>query len=155
MDNTLTRTTPMLIFSLIPCRKWLLQRLYQTKSQPVWLYSQNQTQRDAGELDSPDPLDANAIDVDLDINRNGKFRSGKPGANAEGDEEDEEEEEEKEEDCLSDEVVQTELAVCRLAADRYPSNYNAWSHRIWLIQNVCRCRSQVRTEEWRSVKDSQ
>ncbi|CAM9492299.1 protein prenyltransferase alpha subunit repeat-containing protein 1 isoform X1 [Lampetra fluviatilis] len=36
-------------------------------------------------------------------------------------------------------LVQGEMSVCRAAAERYPSNYNAWSHRIWVLQNVARC----------------
>jgi len=33
-------------------------------------------------------------------------------------------------------LVQEEMDVCAEAAGRYPSNYNAWSHRIWVLQNV-------------------
>ncbi|KAI0237318.1 Protein prenyltransferase alpha subunit repeat-containing protein 1 [Lamellibrachia satsuma] len=31
-------------------------------------------------------------------------------------------------------LVDHEIEVCTCAADRYPNNYNAWSHRSWLIQ---------------------
>uniref|UniRef100_A0A8D0F837 Protein prenyltransferase alpha subunit repeat-containing protein 1 n=1 Tax=Strix occidentalis caurina TaxID=311401 RepID=A0A8D0F837_STROC len=28
------------------------------------------------------------------------------------------------------------MNVCSEAAGRYPSNYNAWSHRIWVLQRL-------------------
>ena len=31
-------------------------------------------------------------------------------------------------------LLEHEIEVCTCAADRYPNNYNAWSHRSWLIQ---------------------
>lgn len=33
-------------------------------------------------------------------------------------------------------ALQEEMKVCADAAGRYPSNYNAWSHRIWVLQNM-------------------
>lgn len=33
-------------------------------------------------------------------------------------------------------VLHEEMKVCADAAGRYPSNYNAWSHRIWVLQNM-------------------
>ncbi|NXI51872.1 PTAR1 protein, partial [Chloroceryle aenea] len=33
-------------------------------------------------------------------------------------------------------LVQEEMNVCAEAAGRYPSNYNAWSHRIWVLQHL-------------------
>ncbi|XP_042682712.1 protein prenyltransferase alpha subunit repeat-containing protein 1 isoform X3 [Centrocercus urophasianus] len=33
-------------------------------------------------------------------------------------------------------LVQEEMGICSEAAGRYPSNYNAWSHRIWVLQHV-------------------
>ncbi|XP_044301721.1 protein prenyltransferase alpha subunit repeat-containing protein 1 isoform X3 [Varanus komodoensis] len=33
-------------------------------------------------------------------------------------------------------LVKEEMDVCCEAAGRYPSNYNAWSHRIWVLQNL-------------------
>lgn len=35
-------------------------------------------------------------------------------------------------------VLQEEMRVCTDAAGRYPSNYNAWSHRIWVLQNMAK-----------------
>lgn len=32
-------------------------------------------------------------------------------------------------------LIQIELDVCTSCAAKYPNNYNAWSHRIWLVQN--------------------
>ncbi|KAM7392216.1 hypothetical protein PAMP_022843 [Pampus punctatissimus] len=40
---------------------------------------------------------------------------------------------------LSDHLARTlhqEMDVCSDAACRYPSNYNAWSHRIWVLQHM-------------------
>lgn len=40
---------------------------------------------------------------------------------------------------LSDHLARTlhqEIKVCCDAACRYPSNYNAWSHRIWVLQHM-------------------
>ncbi|XP_038078251.1 protein prenyltransferase alpha subunit repeat-containing protein 1-like [Patiria miniata] len=33
-------------------------------------------------------------------------------------------------------LVRAEMDVCALAAGRYPSNYNAWSHRIWVVEHL-------------------
>ncbi|KAJ0019679.1 hypothetical protein NQD34_007248 [Periophthalmus magnuspinnatus] len=35
-------------------------------------------------------------------------------------------------------TVQQEMRVCTDAASRYPSNYNAWSHRIWVLQHMAK-----------------
>jgi len=40
-------------------------------------------------------------------------------------------------------VVLRELSVCHAAADRYHSNYNAWNHRIWVMDKFTCCRTQV------------
>ncbi|KAK1892947.1 Protein prenyltransferase alpha subunit repeat-containing protein 1 [Dissostichus eleginoides] len=40
---------------------------------------------------------------------------------------------------LSEHLARTlhqEMKVCSDAACRYPSNYNAWSHRIWVLQHM-------------------
>ncbi|XP_071107699.1 protein prenyltransferase alpha subunit repeat-containing protein 1-like [Haliotis cracherodii] len=39
--------------------------------------------------------------------------------------------------------IQQELSVCRRAADRYPCNYHAWSHRIWTLQHCYHCSIRV------------
>lgn len=42
---------------------------------------------------------------------------------------------------LSEQLAQTlheEMKVCADAACRYPSNYNAWSHRIWVLQRLAK-----------------
>ncbi|XP_064619274.1 protein prenyltransferase alpha subunit repeat-containing protein 1-like [Lineus longissimus] len=57
-------------------------------------------------------------------------------------------------------LVQEEMSVCQMAADRYPSNYNAWSHRIWVLQHVGKCDRQIllteldQTKEWVSLNIS-
>ncbi|XP_056379032.1 protein prenyltransferase alpha subunit repeat-containing protein 1 [Hyla sarda] len=33
-------------------------------------------------------------------------------------------------------IVHEEMNVCCEAAGRYPSNYNSWSHRIWVLQHL-------------------
>ncbi|XP_068506379.1 protein prenyltransferase alpha subunit repeat-containing protein 1 isoform X7 [Syngnathus scovelli] len=35
-------------------------------------------------------------------------------------------------------MLHKELNVCSDAACRYPSNYNAWSHRIWILQHMAK-----------------
>jgi len=40
-------------------------------------------------------------------------------------------------------IVLRELSVCHTAADSYHSNYNAWNHRIWVMDNFTCCRMQV------------
>ncbi|XP_071170161.1 protein prenyltransferase alpha subunit repeat-containing protein 1-like isoform X1 [Mytilus edulis] len=47
-----------------------------------------------------------------------------------------------------------ELRNCQKASDKYPSNYNAWSHRIWVVKHCLNCSLQVlfgelhTTESW-------
>jgi len=40
-------------------------------------------------------------------------------------------------------IVLRELSVCHAAADRYHSNYNAWNHRIWVMDKFTCCQMQV------------
>lgn len=40
-------------------------------------------------------------------------------------------------------ILQEEMKACSEAAGRYPSNYNAWSHRIWVIQNLAKDNKKV------------
>lgn len=40
-------------------------------------------------------------------------------------------------------LVQEEMNVCSEAAGRYPSNYNAWSHRIWVLQHLAKLTVKV------------
>lgn len=35
-------------------------------------------------------------------------------------------------------TLHQEMKVCSDAAGRYPSNYNAWSHRIWVLQHMAK-----------------
>lgn len=35
-------------------------------------------------------------------------------------------------------MLHQEMKVCSDAACRYPSNYNAWSHRIWVLQHMAK-----------------
>lgn len=49
---------------------------------------------------------------------------------------------------LDDQLTRTlhqEMKVCCDAACRYPSNYNAWSHRIWVLQRMARGNVKVRS----------
>lgn len=48
---------------------------------------------------------------------------------------------------LCDHLARTlhqEIKVCSDAACRYPSNYNAWSHRIWVLQHMAKGNVKVR-----------
>ncbi|KAK1174710.1 protein prenyltransferase alpha subunit repeat-containing protein 1-like, partial [Acipenser oxyrinchus oxyrinchus] len=49
-------------------------------------------------------------------------------------------------------ILQEEMKACSEAAGRYPSNYNAWSHRIWVIQNLAKDNKKVFLDELSSMK---
>uniref|UniRef100_A0A8C0UH48 Protein prenyltransferase alpha subunit repeat containing 1 n=1 Tax=Cyanistes caeruleus TaxID=156563 RepID=A0A8C0UH48_CYACU len=49
-------------------------------------------------------------------------------------------------------LVQEEMDVCSEAAGRYPSNYNAWSHRIWVLQHLAKLTVKVLLDELSSTK---
>ncbi|EOB02902.1 Protein prenyltransferase alpha subunit repeat-containing protein 1, partial [Anas platyrhynchos] len=49
-------------------------------------------------------------------------------------------------------LVQEEMDVCSEAAGRYPSNYNAWSHRIWVLQHVGKLTVKILLDELASTK---
>ncbi|XP_030647697.1 protein prenyltransferase alpha subunit repeat-containing protein 1 [Chanos chanos] len=49
-------------------------------------------------------------------------------------------------------AVQDEMRVCADAAGRYPSNYNAWSHRIWVLQNMAQDSLKVLHDELSSTR---
>ena len=51
------------------------------------------------------------------------------------------------------ENVLKEFEVCSDAAAKYPNNYNAWSHRIWLIRNICHCSEEVGKSFFSSTRD--
>ncbi|KAM4707599.1 protein prenyltransferase alpha subunit repeat-containing protein 1 [Discoglossus pictus] len=50
-------------------------------------------------------------------------------------------------------LVQEEMQVCCEAAGRYPSNYNAWSHRIWVIQHMGKLNIKLLIDELSSTKN--
>lgn len=37
---------------------------------------------------------------------------------------------------ILDAEIETEKEVCRLSAERYPKNYYAWMHRLWLLRQM-------------------
>ncbi|XP_010082818.1 PREDICTED: protein prenyltransferase alpha subunit repeat-containing protein 1, partial [Pterocles gutturalis] len=49
-------------------------------------------------------------------------------------------------------LVQDEMNVCSEAAGRYPSNYNAWSHRIWVLQHLGELTVKVLLDELSSTR---
>ncbi|XP_036383094.1 protein prenyltransferase alpha subunit repeat-containing protein 1 [Megalops cyprinoides] len=49
-------------------------------------------------------------------------------------------------------ILQEEMKVCTEAAGRYPSNYNAWSHRIWVLQNMAKGNLKILHDELSSMK---
>uniref|UniRef100_A0A3B5AR55 Protein prenyltransferase alpha subunit repeat containing 1 n=1 Tax=Stegastes partitus TaxID=144197 RepID=A0A3B5AR55_9TELE len=56
---------------------------------------------------------------------------------------------------LSDHLARTlhqEMRVCSDAACRYPSNYNAWSHRIWVLQHMAKGNGKVFHDELSSMR---
>nr|XP_040052208.1 protein prenyltransferase alpha subunit repeat-containing protein 1-like [Gasterosteus aculeatus aculeatus] len=56
---------------------------------------------------------------------------------------------------LNDQLARTlhqEMKVCSDAACRYPSNYNAWSHRIWVLQHMATGNVKVFHDELSSTR---
>ncbi|XP_029367166.1 protein prenyltransferase alpha subunit repeat-containing protein 1 isoform X4 [Echeneis naucrates] len=49
-------------------------------------------------------------------------------------------------------MLHQEMKVCSDAACRYPSNYNAWSHRIWVLQHMAKGNAKVIHNELSSMK---
>ncbi|TRY95877.1 hypothetical protein DNTS_021404 [Danionella cerebrum] len=49
-------------------------------------------------------------------------------------------------------ALQEEMRVCADAAGRYPSNYNAWSHRIWVLQSMAKGNLKVLHDELSSTR---
>uniref|UniRef100_A0A8C5XUU3 Protein prenyltransferase alpha subunit repeat containing 1 n=1 Tax=Microcebus murinus TaxID=30608 RepID=A0A8C5XUU3_MICMU len=49
-------------------------------------------------------------------------------------------------------LIQEEMKVCGEAAGRYPSNYNAWSHRIWVLQHVAKLDVKILLDELSSTQ---
>uniref|UniRef100_A0ACB8ERD2 Protein prenyltransferase alpha subunit repeat-containing protein 1 n=1 Tax=Sphaerodactylus townsendi TaxID=933632 RepID=A0ACB8ERD2_9SAUR len=49
-------------------------------------------------------------------------------------------------------LVKEEMDVCCEAAGRYPSNYNAWSHRIWVLQYLAKLSTKILLDELSSTK---
>ncbi|KAM4808556.1 protein prenyltransferase alpha subunit repeat-containing protein 1 [Rhinophrynus dorsalis] len=49
-------------------------------------------------------------------------------------------------------LVQEEMHVCCEAAGRYPSNYNSWSHRIWVLQHLGKLNLKLLVDELSSTK---
>ncbi|XP_062873986.1 protein prenyltransferase alpha subunit repeat-containing protein 1 [Trichomycterus rosablanca] len=48
--------------------------------------------------------------------------------------------------------IQDEMKVCADAASRYNSNYNAWSHRIWVLQHMANGNLKILHDELSSTK---
>ncbi|XP_068422806.1 protein prenyltransferase alpha subunit repeat-containing protein 1 [Clinocottus analis] len=49
-------------------------------------------------------------------------------------------------------TLHQEMKVCCDAACRYPSNYNAWSHRIWVLQHMAKGNVKVFHDELSSMR---
>ncbi|XP_036289748.1 protein prenyltransferase alpha subunit repeat-containing protein 1 isoform X3 [Pipistrellus kuhlii] len=49
-------------------------------------------------------------------------------------------------------LIREEMEVCGEAAGRYPSNYNAWSHRIWVLQHLAKLDIKILLDELSSTK---
>ncbi|XP_061672901.1 protein prenyltransferase alpha subunit repeat-containing protein 1 isoform X3 [Syngnathoides biaculeatus] len=49
-------------------------------------------------------------------------------------------------------MFHTELNVCSDAACSYPSNYNAWSHRIWVLQHMAKGNVEVFHDELSTMR---
>ncbi|XP_030000259.1 protein prenyltransferase alpha subunit repeat-containing protein 1 [Sphaeramia orbicularis] len=56
---------------------------------------------------------------------------------------------------IRDQLARTlhqEMKVCSDASCRYPSNYNAWSHRIWVLQHMAKGNVKVFHDELSSMR---
>jgi hypothetical protein len=53
-------------------------------------------------------------------------------------------------DVDKDELLEKELQVSQYAADRYPNNYHAWSHRMWCLTRLASFASVPLLKEWAS-----
>ncbi|XP_034027153.1 protein prenyltransferase alpha subunit repeat-containing protein 1 [Thalassophryne amazonica] len=49
-------------------------------------------------------------------------------------------------------TLHQEMKVCSDAACRYPSNYNAWSHRIWVLQHMAKGNVKIFHDELSSMR---
>lgn len=49
-------------------------------------------------------------------------------------------------------TLRDEIKVCAEAAGRYPSNYNAWSHRIWVLEKMATGNLKVLHDELSSMR---
>ncbi|XP_063051212.1 protein prenyltransferase alpha subunit repeat-containing protein 1 isoform X2 [Engraulis encrasicolus] len=49
-------------------------------------------------------------------------------------------------------LLQEEMRVCADAAGRYPSNYNAWSHRIWVLHHLAKGNLKILHDELSSMR---
>ncbi|XP_061837017.1 protein prenyltransferase alpha subunit repeat-containing protein 1 [Nerophis lumbriciformis] len=75
--------------------------------------------------------------------------AGLCGVKGEGEQEEAERSQQMSEDLTRS--LQRELQVCSDAACRYPSNYNAWSHRIWVLQHMAKGNVKVFHDELSSM----
>ncbi|XP_060076736.1 protein prenyltransferase alpha subunit repeat-containing protein 1-like [Ylistrum balloti] len=116
-------------------RKWLLRRYVD-----CCLSSSNGSTTSTGSLYN-DFVNMDAIDFDLEAEANNflLMDNNVHGMNQQPD---------------FHEIMRREITVCRKAAEKYPCNYNAWSHRSWVVQNCYNCTIQVlvgelhATEAW-------
>jgi protein prenyltransferase alpha subunit repeat containing protein 1 len=51
-------------------------------------------------------------------------------------------------DVAKEELLEQELQVSQHAADRYPNNYHAWSHRMWCLTHLASFASAPLLKEW-------
>lgn len=51
------------------------------------------------------------------------------------------------------ECIQKEFSVCQKAAEKYQCNYNAWSHRIWVVENCYNCSINILFSELHSTEN--
>jgi hypothetical protein len=47
-----------------------------------------------------------------------------------------------------DELLEEELRVSQYAADHYPNNYHAWSHRMWCLTHIAPLAKNCLLKEW-------
>lgn len=109
---------------VVCCRKWLLHRFVDN-----CLASSLGSNTSTGSNACDSFVNMEAIDLNMEASLNGPHFDNAP-------------------DLINQpsyhELMRKELNVCKRAADKHPCNYNAWSHRLWVLQQCFNCSLQVR-----------
>lgn len=112
-----------ILLHLFSYRKWLLHRFIDN-----CLASSIGSNTSSGSNACDRFVNMEAIDLNMDASFNGPNFDNAPDLINQPD---------------YNELMRKEMNVCKNAADNHPCNYNAWSHRIWVLQHCFNCSLQV------------